>query len=116
MYRFSIFAKVATIALFFSTSLVTTHAQAFINGNKLLSECESEIMADMNFCLGYVSGAADANDFDDTCIPEGVTLGQIRDIVKRHLVKQPQYRHMSGSFNVSIALAVAFPCKNDEDS
>jgi Rap1a immunity proteins len=86
---------VITIALAAAIALATVPAQAAAQqrarahtGNELLEECKSKGASGL-FCLGFVRGLAEgltlwrsfAPESAITCIPEGVTTGQLKDVV-----------------------------------
>lgn len=97
-------------------------AQAhFTSGNDLLKECtaregEATYYQSSAYCTAYITGAADALDAErymtvkSTCIPSGVTAGQLRDIVVAYLQANPTNRHISGYLLVNLALIGAFDC------
>jgi hypothetical protein len=86
----------------------------FVNGNELLGWCAADShRAD---CRAYVMGIADTlastlikRDFI-ACTSVGVTAGQLGDIVRRWLEKNPKVRHASAEGLVATALIEAFPC------
>jgi hypothetical protein len=45
------------------------------------------------------------------CIPDGVTQGQVRDIVVRYLDQNPTIRHGPAQILITMALKESFPCK-----
>jgi hypothetical protein len=57
----------------------------------------------------YIAGAYDSAR-DKFCAPQGIQLGQVRDIVKKHLEANPQHRHLDGYAHVSYALIQTWPC------
>jgi hypothetical protein len=59
---------------------------------------------------GYISGVVDSHAGSKFCPPSGVTVGQMRDMVKRQLEANPQSRHHLGAAHVAIALQDAWPC------
>ncbi|MDQ0024334.1 hypothetical protein J2X90_002132 [Variovorax paradoxus] len=98
------------------------HAGAsFMDGNKLLSGLEGHPL-DIAASRAYVMGIADysqsvkaltgRNVAFDACfeVPDGVTAGQLGDVVKIWLQKNPQHRHFSGPSLVTAALAAVYPC------
>ncbi|WP_028716316.1 Rap1a/Tai family immunity protein [Paracoccus sp. J39] len=88
----------------------------FYTGNELHDLCRSN----RNFVVGYLAGFtdglwmvdADQNTNElNACIPNGVTLGQLADVVCAHLVKFPAARHMPASRLTRGAFNIAFPCR-----
>lgn len=65
--------------------------------------------------LGYVVGVHDAIELM-LCVPNGVTAGQLTEIVARSIVNNPNSRHLDGSVLVVKAINEAFPCKSPASS
>lgn len=89
----------------------------FDTGNQLWDACQNREDA-MNTvrCVGYVRGAVDALTFaastsDLFCLRNGVTAGQVRDVVVNHLAQHPQDRDRGATILVLNALVDAFPCQ-----
>lgn len=102
--------------------LASLHAQAsFMDGNKLLSGFEGHSL-DLAASRAYVMGVVDYSQSlkaltgkgsaFDACfdVPDGVTAGQLGDVVKIWLQKNPQHRHFTGPSLVTAALAAVYPC------
>lgn len=90
-------------------------AGTFIDGNSLYEHCNKESDFFLGLCSGYVMASVDVLNGGSigswkACVPKGVRLTQIRDIVKRHLANNPQDRHYSADSLVAEALSKAFPC------
>jgi hypothetical protein len=94
-------------------------AQAvLIEGNELYESCEA---SDFRWviCMGYVAGVADTLETDraaggdapKVCIPTQGTRGQVIDVVKLYLERNPQERHLAAAVLVTKALVAAFPCR-----
>jgi hypothetical protein len=60
------------------------------------------------YCLGYVQGFTDAAV---VCIPKGVVVHQVLDVVVRFLRAHPAVRNMDASKLAHTALLEAWPCK-----
>jgi hypothetical protein len=105
-----------------------TASATFKNGNDLYSECTAptDWQRRYLFCYGYIEGIADAEDIEDLrasgfmdpkakgnalCLPAGVQLGQLKDVVVQYLVGHPERRHRSAAALVELALSAAFPCR-----
>lgn len=86
----------------------------FTDGNQLHSDCQRDFHA----CSSYVRGVADTMLGNQgtpvmgwlACIPKGVTVGQMTDVVKASLTNHPEERHLGASSLVAAALAESFPC------
>jgi hypothetical protein len=105
---------------------------SFLDGNKLHSYCATN----KQFVGSYSAGVYDKGDSDYVlliegsseeparieynskiadriaghCAPQKVTLGQIADIVCRHLTAHPETRQMSATDLVTESFVKAFPC------
>ena len=110
--------------ILFFIGLVTpfTCSSAFISGQQLqeLVNANSRIVAgtpadkdiDKAYLLtGYVTGIYDAYEGDKFCPSEGVSKGQITDIVGKFTTNHPEIRHLDAMPLVLVALEQAFPCK-----
>lgn len=90
----------------------------FVTGNRLHQWCSNQTDDNFGLCSGYVMGIADALargaviQGERACFPGSATVGQARDIVKRHLESYPELRHAVAAQIVAYALSEAFPCRN----
>ena len=91
---------------------------SFQNGNTLWADCNGK--ADdwfiKGYCAGYISSISDALDGNAidgyrACLPNGVTIGQVQDVVVKWLRAHPEKRHFQAAGLVAQALEDAFPCK-----
>lgn len=95
-------------------ALASGAAQAqFWSGNDLLQKINGSA-DDMIWALGYVSGVADAGQNRDFCIPSGVRVSQVRDMVRDSLQRSPEYRHLDASIFVTLRLVNQWPCKKKQ--
>ncbi len=85
----------------------------FYDGNELLRLCQ----ASATFCRGFVAGITDHQSWVERgdvrawyCVPENATIGQLTDVVLKHLDQHPESRHNTAVSLVAIALYDAFPC------
>jgi hypothetical protein len=95
---------------------------AFTDGNKLFQDCQGGDdprerqqgdpggLTEWGMCLGYILGVQDALEGSSFCVPNGVTQGQLKDVVKLWLHDHPETRHLSASSLVAAALKEKFPC------
>jgi len=96
-----------------------------LSGNKWHTECSSTAPGDALYCLGFILGVREGLNIlegsyfkiDDEyreippfCIPNGVSLGQHRDIFKKFLEDHPEKRHERASILFITATREAF-CK-----
>ena len=114
---------IAIVVLMFATVGHAGKAEAGVyqNGTELLAFCESGTLGDVGdnaMCVGYLAGLADITDFygeygritEDFCIPEGVTLGQLKKVAIKGLNEMPQDLHLAASSLVGFIFVEAFPC------
>lgn len=95
--------------LILAAALVCGPAQAqFYTGNDLQERIRDGRLSQVMF---YVAGVHDANDKVLFCSPIDVTLGQVFDVVKRHLENKPEQRHFSGDLLITQALRAVWPCR-----
>jgi hypothetical protein len=86
------------------------HAE-FYSGNELLAKMESDHIVDRSMALGYVIGVSDTGDGVTHCPPANITTGQVRDLVKGHLTRNPGSRHYSADSLITNLLRTTWPCK-----
>ena len=96
------------------TLLACTCAHAeFYNGNDLLRMMRGST-SDQISAMGYVTGVADALHKVSVCVPNGVTAGQVNDVVKAFLEATPSVRHFSADSVSTAALQAVWPCKRGQ--
>jgi hypothetical protein len=86
---------------------------AFISGNTLYERCVPGASDTANsFCIGYVTGVADVlMQLHTVCLPSGVEIGQLVDVVTKHLRDHPEVRHYQANNEIGIVLGTTFPCQ-----
>lgn len=94
---------------------MVAHAE-FESGNTLLSKLDSSTIADRMFALGYVIGVVDAYMNVSVCPPQGVTAGQINDMVRNYISNNPATRNRSADLLISEALKQVWPCRNQRQN
>ena len=86
----------------------------FFDGNELYEVCSASDIPRLHVCLGYIAGAADAASssasYGMVCLPEGISMSQAADIVKRYLRDHPEVRHYAAYDLAANALAEVWPC------
>ena len=91
------------------TAKVTTPPTA-----KLVEFCASETGDYQDgFCSGYLLGYAyglDGKAASGVCVPQNVTVRQIRDTAIRYLRNNPPAQQQDASIAVVAALRAGFPC------
>lgn len=102
---------ILTAALVASTA---AHAE-FYDGNKLYSRLTGQA-SENTAAMNYIMGVTDAFQGSVVCVPEGVTAGQLADMMKQHLEKVPAARHLGGSDHVLFVLKKAWPCAQAKPS
>jgi hypothetical protein len=85
----------------------------YITGNELLEACTTNTDYAKHGCNSYIIGMTDAWIFGAkpaVCIPLGVTIGQLKDLVTQGLIDVPKYRHFSAAFSVGSILMNNYSC------
>jgi Rap1a immunity proteins len=89
----------------------------FVDGNKLLSYCQSPQREFEGLCIGYLWGVVDAMQIVRTlvhappCPGQGVIIKQIEDVVVRALVADPVGRSMPAAVFSWNVITNAWGCK-----
>ncbi len=120
--------KNAVAALLVLTAVGSFHSvspqerhKSFIDGIELLSRCSDPGNGPFvvrGYCMGYLSGIADAMDAGieingySVCFPEDVTVGDLRHAVVRWLSDNPQELRNNADVLVAEAFSVFFPCRD----
>jgi hypothetical protein len=92
-------------------------------GNDLYAACTASETSPTYYqqdaeCAGYIAGATDAilsfgvDKKNGICVPAGVQLGQIGDLVRSFMRNHPEIRHSQASAMMLGALYEGFACKN----
>lgn len=78
---------------------------SFYSGNELYQHRGSLLF------LGYVAAVHDSLKFEmEFCSPQGVTVGQMRDIVEKYLRENPENRNQQAHLLVRSAFVAVWPC------
>lgn len=104
--------KKLLLSLLFVSASASAH---FIDGNDLNNRIHGDV-GPRNFALGYLAGVADAMDGSTHCIPDGVTLGQLRELMTRFMNKNVSNRHWDASLLTMMMLQETYPCKKGKKS
>jgi hypothetical protein len=84
---------------------------AFESGNSLYDMCTTQ--GKWLNCAGYITGVADVlsqQNPNNMCLPKGVVISQVVDVVKKYFTEHPESRHYTAISEVTAALTEAFPC------
>jgi hypothetical protein len=114
-------ATILGMVLLFAAPLATAvdspfveNSQAFVTGNDLYRWCTARAGSFLEgSCYGFIQGASDlANGLAivNVCLPHGVTVQEVADVVKKYLTDHPAERHYIAFTTVIAALSAAFPC------
>jgi hypothetical protein len=83
------------------------------NGNQLYADCTGDLVGQA-VCVGYVRGVYDRDRWSDAssyiCAVDGVTTGQLVDVVVQYLKAHPEKRDFRAGGLVLFALRDAWPC------
>ena len=107
----------ATVVVAAACGIAATGAKpAYMSSHSLYDHCQHNDYRKRLVCVKYIESMAGAltagnsiNGFT-ACIPTGVQVGQINDVV-RLLARHPERRHLSAEGPVAQALQEAFPCR-----
>lgn len=87
-----------------------------MDGNSLLADCRAAPNSFTHgFCMGFTTAVASALSHGPVasyraCIPDGVTYGQLMEVVTLYITNNPQLRHTGAASLSASALQDAFPC------
>jgi hypothetical protein len=94
-----------------------------IDGKELLQDCTAVSPGNPSgtfgpeWCYGYLMGVNDMRMLTRTfpkltayCLPEGVTMAQVKSVVVKYLQEHPEELHYPSVRLVNSALSKAFPC------
>lgn len=99
-----------TLALAAALAAPLAHAE-FFDGNELLRRLQSATPTEHLVAIGYIAGVHDTTRGGSHCSPDAVTSGQLRDMVRAHLERNPQVRHLTADAHVVFVLREAWPCQ-----
>jgi hypothetical protein len=93
------------------------------DGNKLQAACSGTTSTTLTMCATYIFGVIDGVRVMEAsfmavsvthqsafCIPDGVSIGQLKDVVALYLNEHPEQRHYAAAGLVLAAVSGAFPC------
>jgi hypothetical protein len=83
----------------------------YLSGNELKARCVSDNYVNSGMCMGYITGVVDSYNNFVFCIPTGVTIGQMKDILKKYMDENPAKLHESAVDIVASAMKKDFSCK-----
>jgi len=81
-----------------------------MTGNKLKKYADSELDLNRGIFYGYITGILDARK-KETCLPQGVTNGQINTVVENYLKDHPEVLHFPADDIVVVAIQKSWPCQ-----
>lgn len=109
--------------------MTASNACLSMSAQELVQKCEYADKPggalEYGYCMGFIDGvtdndaayvfarmfAAGASYKPSYCIPNGVTLGQMRAVFMKHMRDHPQDLHFPAQAQVLISLQSAFPCQ-----
>jgi hypothetical protein len=114
---------IAALVLVFGLSSETK--ASYKNGNQLYKICteganpkDSPAFYQNGYCQAYLMAAVDMIEHqkyvingEKVCIPDEVTGGQLVDVVRSWLDRNPQHRHFTAASLVVFIYREAWPCK-----
>lgn len=104
------------VSMLFCCMFVESAYGVFISGNILFKDLESDVRGGAGYSeghsSGYITGVADSFDRIAFCIPDGVSIRQIKHVVYNHMKNNPVDWDKSADLNVIKAMKSTWPCKN----
>ncbi|MBN8752094.1 MULTISPECIES: Rap1a/Tai family immunity protein [Variovorax] len=103
--------------LLLALAMVSGAAQANTNGNELLAwlgGANQERADALRYIDGVVDGIAVGSQTagkETVCLPAGVNLGQIADLVAQDIRRTPATRHLDAYVLIYASLVNTWPCK-----
>lgn len=99
---------IAVLAVLVSANASSSYFSysSFESGNSLIELCESEAVAERNYCRGYLIGVTDLRAYQTevgdniswkSCPPEGKSIGQIEKIFVKWGNEHPEELHLGAS-------------------
>jgi hypothetical protein len=94
-------------------------AAAYVTGDDLLKDCQSDKAKDVYACMNYVAGVIDYQVVQqslgtepsvDFCLPEDLSIEKAAVSVMLYLEKSPQMGSFIAAPTVAMALQQAYPC------
>lgn len=85
-------------------------AHAAETGNSLLKFANTSVPYEQGYYLGYVVAVIESNALK-VCLPNGVTLGQSAQVVKKYMGEHPERLHRWADEIVLEAVTAAWPCR-----
>lgn len=99
------------LVVFLTFCLLSFSSQAqMLSGNDLHHTLNSDLKVDKALSLGFVVGVYDTLQGFNHCAPNGVTAGQIRDMVKQFLEDGPSIRDMPANEIILAVFKDTWPC------
>lgn len=119
-YRLGVFATAILIVAIF---VADPSKAAMDSGNSIWSYCQKKISSKL-ICAGYIHGVADAifnlGELGQpfvlwrACYQNGITNGQIKDVVVQFLRDNPSLRNGPAPLLIAEALSKAWPCSKNK--
>lgn len=107
---------IATTLTCIGLACASTASASFLDANDLYSNLRSNSAYRKGFATGLITGVASAIPDEIVCIPDGATIGQLKDIVEKNLAEYPELRHLPAEIFVEVALIGVFPCEKTKPS
>lgn len=118
--RVTFFIKIVTIAFVMAVFPIYGQAATLMTGDALSGLCSSDKESDQLSCHSYIAGIVDYHTLMkslgtapsvDFCVPDGIKMTDIGDLVFEYLNKNAQHGSFLASPGVTLALFEAFPCQ-----
>jgi hypothetical protein len=99
------------VLLFSSTSFSYT---AFYSGSELQEMCKTSQTECSLLIIGSLDGInltqGNHPDEREICLPPAITIGQVRQVVVKHMTDHPERLHLPAAALVFESMSTAFPC------
>jgi hypothetical protein len=117
-----ILALAVGLATLFTAASEGGAARFFYSGQDLHERCGAASGMDRGLCVGYIQGVFDSGTDGPpnggtewpsgmtACVPEGVTSGQLTEVVTKWLREHPEDWHFSANSLAANALMATWPC------
>lgn len=109
-----------TVTALLLAALAGPASAGYFTGDEIVSICktggprDTESVIDRVACRGFVAGVIYGGHYFSNlvCLPNGLSIGQMADVVVKYVERNPQLRHMSDAELIHAAVVMAgWGCK-----
>jgi len=111
--------KLPRVMMLMMSSWLAVDVARAEDGNQLYRDCAAPLTKpESALCLGYVAGVIDALVAVQErqlsprliCLPEGIRVGIVKDVIQRHLEEHPEERKYEAASTIHAKLYELWPC------